>query len=679
MLSDRLPNLLNVFYKLSPDGRLRLIDRLKTFRNEETDRFWDELFNSEGLFRDLQSALQCSYLLYPVAGAAPIRVTTLIENGLRGMSVDQRKLIKGSERRGLVNALQELRLHRKISVAVLRCLILLAEAETEGWSNNSTGVFYDCFYPAHPQFPLSLNARFEILNKLFSIEDSVELRLIALKAINCAFSICHVVVPLSPSTGIEPFDPAPTTTQGEILDYFERLTDLLIRITQNENPILAQSALNLLPKASAQWAVEVTHLESPIAQLKALITRLKILVEWAKADKLVSVFDLDRALKRILNIFNEDISKRTDASKIEPKKAVPELRKCYEQIKQLTSELDHADFAVRLKKWAGSDWTDDTKEPQALAEEAIANLKLLTNNLVEWLCSDEAKQSNIFFQELGKLDSGYRLIDIIEQLGTRGKGIAFANYFAGLSQIDSKFVTKHLNELIDAGSVKADIIVAATGSIGYDSAGYQRIIKLIVEDKVNPLHALGAIYSRNWIKHLHVNECLELMKLIAGPDLERVDAIIRYLDFWSGERPIKGRLAAFAWRCLEAMPLIRIDDTYNLDEVAAILARDNIQRGFKLLEQIIRQSNNVEVLPAEEEKEPWDPLSIWGPHKFWNELWKVDPEHALRFILGIASNNHSLTYKVMSSLRNVIDQDQAADLLITLAFENEHQAKLICQ
>jgi nucleoside phosphorylase len=673
VLSNRFPKLLNLFYKLDPNGKSQLINRLKTFRSEETDRFWDELFSSGGLFKDLQSALFYNHLLYPAADAAPIRVARLIEDGLKDTSINERKLINSSAGRELVTTLQKLRLHRKISVTALRCLALLAETDTEDWSNDANAVFCDCFFPAHPQFPLSLNARFEVLNKFFSIENSVELHLIALEAINCAFSIHPVMVPLSLSSEVEPFDPQPKITQGKILDYLKGLIDLLIKIAQNEETSLAKSALDLLPQASVQWAIQVLRLTSPIARLKTLIERLKALVEWTKAGKPISVFNLDDALRHIHHMLNEDIKKRDETSNTESKAAAG-LRKCSEQVKQLINELDQADFTIRVKKLADSVWAVDETGPQALAKEVIADPTRLTDDLIEWLCSEEVGWGSFaFFRELGKLDSAHQFTKRIEQVGTQQKGIdAFANYFEGLSQIDKKFVTKLLNEFTEKQSVTADAIVAATGRFGYDPAGYQRIEKLLRENKANPLVVMWAIRSPKWRDQLNVDECSRLMKLVAGPNLQNAVAVIDYLVFWSSKRSITGELADLAWQCLEAMPSIKTDQShqsYNFDELAALLAQADITRAYTLLKNLLEQPDK---------RHSWDPLSILGGHQFWNVLWEYDRERTLRFVLEIVLSS-PLGYQIIWDLRDIIDQDQSAELLIKVALESEKKAELICQ
>jgi hypothetical protein len=64
----------------------------------------------------------------------------------------------------------------------LRCLASLAEAENESWSNNSSGVVREAFLPLHPQMPLTLDRRLELLRELLGAAQSDALGKLAVDA-----------------------------------------------------------------------------------------------------------------------------------------------------------------------------------------------------------------------------------------------------------------------------------------------------------------------------------------------------------------------------------------------------------------------------------------------------------------------------------------------------------------
>src|SRR5262249_41021576 len=92
---------------------------------------------------------------------------------------------------------------------------------------------------------------------------------------------------------------------------------------------------------------------------------------------------------------------------------------CREGIKvlnTLSERIESADFAVRLKRWAGrlthDDYEQETDEDgqvgrrynirlQILAQEVKSDPSLLTNDLLRWLCSREAEMGPQFAYWLG--------------------------------------------------------------------------------------------------------------------------------------------------------------------------------------------------------------------------------------------------------------------------------------
>jgi hypothetical protein len=172
-LRGRSKELDSLFATLEHSGRRRLLQRLQALRSEEVHEvatFWDGLFAPGGPFENLRSALSDLNLLRLVAAAVPDRFVVMVEEGLMGVDFNERLEITGEERRELVWALQETLYRKNTGATALRCLALLAEAETESYGNNATETFAECFNAWHPQFPVPLRRRLELLNDLFAEE-----------------------------------------------------------------------------------------------------------------------------------------------------------------------------------------------------------------------------------------------------------------------------------------------------------------------------------------------------------------------------------------------------------------------------------------------------------------------------------------------------------------------------
>ena len=674
-LRGRLAGLYALLVALDQAGRFRLIRRLRALKGDEVALFWDELFSTTGPLRDLSSVLSNSHLLRLVAGTVPEKAANLIEKGLKQAKLAERLTITGNTRRGLMGALEELLFRRRTSAVAMRCLALLAEAETENFANNATGVFCECFHPRHPQFPLPLHERLNLLREILSSENSIEMRLLGVKAIQSGLNRIRAMVSLRHSNGPEPFDAPPPMTYGDIWDYTESLVDFLMMLAQSEEPRLAESAIAALPRVIAD---SVFQTRPEIA-----ITRFQTVVDWVLTGKLpIDVSDLTEALRLVRSWFSDYLHK----DNVGDEKEAAKIQEHLGQIERLLNALDRGDFPTKLKRWTGN-WTQDEheyeteeekkkhisrgeKERRGLAQEVVQNPDVLTDELLEWLCSDEAKQSYKFFWSLGEADLKMVLLPKVERLGTDKTGVnAFSAYFGGLSQIDRLFVSQRLDELTKARQVMAEAIVGATGHLAGAVAGVERMEKLILEKRVGPVLVQRVLMGRGWIDTLNPDEYLRLLKAIAGSKLENAAAVIDFLGMWMHDnRPIEGELAEFAWQCLEAAPPVTVNEAFDCDQLAAKLARSDAGRGFKLLEKLLTQPYD---------RGSWNPLDNYGQNNFWNALHEIDAERSLQVVLSLVLSDISQYFTW--DLREVIDPQMDSETLIEFALESERHAEAVCR
>ena len=669
-LRGRFTELYILFTVLNQAAQLRLIRRLQAVKGDEVSHFWDKLFGPNGLLKDLPTALANRYLLRPVAEACPERIARLIEEGLKSMALEERFAIVGNVRRELIWAIERLLFCKRTSIAAIRCLAMLAEAETENYANNATGVFCECFHPFHPQLPLPLQDRLNLLNEILSPERSVKLRLIGVKAIESGLRRMGAIT-LRRSNGPIPLDARPSMTYGDVSNYIEGLVDLLMTVAQSEEPELTKSARVTLPHAIAECAIQ--------ARPETAIERFQIIIDWAiKHGMPISISNLAESLRLAHRVFTE---RRDKADRLTAIK----FQDYAQRIEALISLIDKGDFSIRLKRWAGN-WTPEDheyeieksgkdmyryeRELQALAEEAIKNPGNLTDDHLTWLCSEEAKKAHTFFWWLGKMDSDRKWVAKIEEIGANKNGVTvFSAYFGGLSLTNREFVSKRLDELTEAGQVMAEAIVSATGYLGGDMAGVKRMEMLIRGGRVDPVFVERVLSCGGWINSLSPNEYLRLLKAIVGPEMNNAPVVIDFLRMWlHAKRPIEGELAEFAWQCLEAAQPIKGNDTYNCDWLASNLAQYDPERGFKLLEKLLTQPY---------EKKYWNPIDHRRQNKFWSILRKADRKRALRFVLSLALRDP--LQRITWDLHEIIDQESDADILITFALEGKRQAELVCE
>lgn len=79
------------------------------------------------------------------------------------------------------------------------------------------------------------------------------------------------------------------------------------------------------------------------------------------------------------------------------------------------------------------------------------------------------------------------------------------------------------------------------------------------------------VLTSRWVKDLTEDQFEQLLRTIAGETFERGAAAVEMLSLWIElDKPLQGRLAGFAWQCLERDPPVRSsDDEWNFDQLAA--------------------------------------------------------------------------------------------------------------
>ncbi|MDA2916280.1 hypothetical protein MYX64_05490 [Nitrospinae bacterium AH_259_B05_G02_I21] len=669
VLRGRSLELYALFAALSQAGRYRLIRRLRFLKGDEVASFWSELFGKNGLFGDLPSAITNGYLLRLVAGSVPEKASRLAEEGLKSMSREERLAIRGDERRELMWTVEQLLFRKKTCQSAIRCLALLAEAETENYGNNATGVFCECFHPLHPQLPLPLRDRLELLRELFSPEHSVDLRLIGISAIDSGLSRTGFVTHRE-SSGPEPLDTRPEMTRGDVWNYIEALVDLLMEVAQSEEQAIAEAAGKKLPHVLAEGAIQ--------GRPETGISRFQTATDWILQNKVpIPISDFIDSLRFVKRVFCDHKDKDEESA--------AKFQECIDQIESLLILFDKDDVRIRLMRWAGK-WTreDDEeleegaehkyrfqKELSVLAEEAVEDPAIITDDLLAWLCSEEATKAHVFFWWLGRVDSERTCLPKIEEIGAESQGmIAFAAYCGGWNQLEPQAVGKRLEELTKSHEVAVEAIIHATGYLEGDLASVKRVEKLIHENRVDPKVVENVLRAR-WINSLSPDEYLVFLRAIAGPELTNALEVMKSLGMWLHfKRSIEGELAEFAWECLEIAQDVSLNERYYCNRIASHLAHSDIERGFRLLEKLLLQPY---------ESKCWEPIARHGRNEFWDVLTKTDRERAIRLVLSLALSNSFHRYSVTWALRGVINQEIDVEVLLAFALEDEQQAEQVCK
>jgi hypothetical protein len=594
----------------------------------------------------------------------------LIETGLRNSSRDERLTIRGDQRRELKWALDQLLFRKKTSREAVRLLWLLAEAENEGYANNTTGIVAECFYAFHPQLPLSLLERLDLLREFTAENTSETGKLVAIKAIKDGLS-GRTSVMLRHSTGPEPLDSGATFTYGDFYDYARNLVDILIALAQKEGEV-ARAALAELPELMAEIGIKARPQEA--------LERFSMLVEWARSGKPgLEVSSLIGALRYMHKALSTALAEPEF-----PSERRDEFQTYLAELERLKSDLETANFATRLQRWAGK-WaygdhedefySDGTarfeREITKLADEVVKNPSLLNPDLVEWLLSSLSQRTDAFFFFLGTSDAGLIFRECIEALGSRPDGAGvFSAYWGGWAKRDHNTAEKRLDQLTSSHAVTGTAIVLGTVSLGIHQGAISRIIAQIQAGRVDPEYA-GRVILAKWFEELTENQFEQLIKAVAGDNFEHGATVVDMLNHWSYcGRPMQGSLANFAWQCVGHDISVRSStDAWHFDQLAARLAQNEPERSFELLKKLLQR--------YDKNGNYWDPLEPYGDHAFWKVLYTTDRKRLIGLLLNLAQTDALRRHRLSRRLRELLAQEEDKELLLSFAIDNVENARII--
>ena len=674
MLKGKRSEFLALFADLDQEKRSRLIRRLQGLDSEKIAWFWNEIFNPNGLLRDLSTAISNREILYLAACANPPRTIRLIEQSLKTTNLEERKFLQYSKRDALVWTLEELIFYEGTSLRALRCLGLVAETEPTNTNNNSaTGKFCQCFRPLHSQIPLSLQYRLDLLKQFSSSnQSSVESRLLVIEIIKTTLNRWGYHF-LREGRGNKPSDPMPQMTWSHVWNYQENLLQLLIELVQSNQSQVAEAARQSLPQVIAEFSMLQFSPETTISAFQKA-------VDWVVNQQIsLPVSKLANALHSVYDFYKREKDKFDSDTEFE-------VEKLLKTISTLLDSINKAEFAIRLKRWAGrtdnhgDDELDehgtyirrDEREAQILAQEVISKPSILTDDLLHWLCLAEAQEAYKFCFQLGRLDIDRRWLTQIEQIGIREDGLkVFSVYCGGLSQVDRQFVSDYLDKVTQQGEVRAEAIVAATQKLGGDIQGINRVVRLIRDERVDPRFVEYYVFERGkWLAPLNSDEYLYLLKAIANTDLSNAAAVVKSLWMWLHlKKTIEGRLANFAWNCLEVSNTEH-QDYHCFDKLALHLVKDDVEKGFELLEKLLLRQLT--------EYQYWHPINSNAHSEFWHFLYSHDRKLSIEIPLKIAVEDSRKPSLISWHLQKIINQEENSDVLTEFAKCSEAQAKVVC-
>lgn len=203
---------------------------------DEVQELTKNLCGPQGFFGQAEAILsdRGSLLFRSFVEVNPEATSNALYRLLKDMNRDALLDIKDDVRRNLVWALEKLVFHREVFEDASWCLLLLASAENESWSNNATGQFEQLFGVWLSGTEADLQTRLRVLSRGLELNDP-KIEGVLIKALNHAISI-HAG---SRTIGAEfqgnraPLEEYRPKFWQEIFDYWAAIIEMLIVIISN--------------------------------------------------------------------------------------------------------------------------------------------------------------------------------------------------------------------------------------------------------------------------------------------------------------------------------------------------------------------------------------------------------------------------------------------------------------
>ncbi|WP_186165055.1 hypothetical protein [Burkholderia gladioli] len=351
----------------------------------------DRLLGEGGMFASLASFATGSdaSLFFAVAQAKPKAALRRFAAALGHEDVEARREFSGDARRTAINRLEQLAVPAETFFEATKCLLLLAEAENESWSNNATGTFLSLFNLGHGQLAASELSPIDKLDYLRELLLSPVpfYREIAVQALSKSLDPFMSRHAIDEVIGLQrlPGRWMPETW-GQLYDAYAAHVSLL------------EESVDYLPHAEGLGAA--TGILEHFRSLVLIVPIAKSLLAFMR--RAVQMPELrDKCIETIVaTLHYEGKELSADVSS---------------ELQALRAELTESSFSTKLRRHAGmklvedhfttdGEYVDGAKpELIQLAAAAVKDPTLLLPELA-WLVTDDAKNGYEFGVLLGRLD-----------------------------------------------------------------------------------------------------------------------------------------------------------------------------------------------------------------------------------------------------------------------------------
>lgn len=444
----------------------------------------ERLLGRDGPFASLEgfSGAGGSSLFFAIAQANPKAALRRFAYALGSESVEIREKFQGDGRRIAVRYLEQLAVPSDTFFEAADCLLLLAEAENESWSNNSTGVFESLFglgYGKLAASEVAPRAKLRYLDGLLHSATDFN-RKIAVRALSKSLEPYISRSVIDETIGLRRLpDRWMPKTVDELHDSYIAYFDLL------------DNATSFLPPNEAEEAA------------RGIIRNVRSLILGTIAPKIIKFL---RRTSAIPTLRDECIEVLVATLHYEDKALPNNIKK---DLLDLRKELTDSSFSNKLHRHAGMKLVEDHFDVDgnysdkaspalvALVSDAIAKPELLKPELT-WLVTTEAKNGFQYGRLLGQVDTAMCLWPSIQYAWTL-KGENRSDYFVGgyLSALFERDVTvwEQLIELLLFDPMVRRSVIGVVWRSGMTDSIAQKILSMAESGELDPTSLRLFVYG----------------------------------------------------------------------------------------------------------------------------------------------------------------------------------------
>lgn len=601
-----------------------------------------------------------------LAPAAPGTAIRCIEEALNGVTAaGLAETLKGETGRTLVSTLENLAFRSESFEGATRQLLTLAEAESDTWQNNATGVFLSLFHWAHPELPATLSQRLAVL-KQGATGSAAGHRKIVADAAGAAFKKRAGFRSHHPSGPHLPEPPSRPQTLEELGRYGLGVIDLLQLLRRDGDTQVRDAADTSVIEAFRPLISVALGLAEPCEGGLPELAQ-KAVEALGEVGRAATSARTTAKVATNLELLSE--SRHLEAAAAKRPALVAELRRMACEVEvdltrspqgRLWRAIGPPSWKQRRRSLTGGDEGQDAA--QEIATEMLEDLSYpaLFESHLAWLMGDEAQGGNELFRALGARDTRRGLLSVLLAVELTPFGEErLGAYIRGWAERDGDGAGAQIGRLVAS---RPDLARCLLGTI----AGVLRGRDLV--ERVHQLIASGVLERHEFATQL---ASLAPWEALTAPETEELLTLVD-----DGTRRVRGALLlAFAVRLMRGGALTptlreqawsflesssRLEETQSQlwwDDLAAKLGETEPQRLLALVENVGIQAAN-----GNRGKAAWH---LETPLIF-EALRKADRPGFIRMLLRLASYP-DLSWQVEVAVEEEIDPRVDRETLLVFA------------